>query len=379
MQGLTASQGIIGSAAGPRTPGTAYIYLHHAFGTVDRRARASGDSCAGAWARSPRSLPMSSGRPVARSAWRAEVAAGQARPAGALRGRAGVGRGDRRGMRCCPTPIRSAPWRSFPSESTSPRSSSRTSSCCRPAARSSRSIARCRALPRFKGMESNAGPGRSTSARSRFARRSTTSRTRAPPRQRVVPPRSSSARRGSRARPSPELAPDGKHTLSIFAQYAPYELAEGTWESARDEIGDRVLGTLEDYAPGLTDLVEDRLVLGPPDLEERFGLTGGNIFHGELLPDWLFEKRPASTWHRYRSPVAGLYMCGSGTHPGGGVCGAPGRNAARAVLEDLVSKELAPYGRAGLPWRAVRVEQLDASQATASLEATGGEPTWVSE
>ncbi|MGH2756915.1 MAG: phytoene desaturase family protein, partial [Actinomycetota bacterium] len=135
----------------------------------------------------------------------------------------------------------------------------------------------------------------------------------------------------------PELAPAGKHTLSVFAQYAPYELADGTWDERRDEIGDLVLATLEEYAPGLTDLVEGRLVLGPPDLEARFGLVGGNIFHGEILPDWLFDKRPAATWHRYRAPIAGLYMCGSGVHPGGGVCGAPGRNAARAVMEDLVA------------------------------------------
>ncbi|MDQ3941258.1 MAG: NAD(P)/FAD-dependent oxidoreductase, partial [Actinomycetota bacterium] len=135
----------------------------------------------------------------------------------------------------------------------------------------------------------------------------------------------------------PELAPRGKHTLSVFAQYAPYELSDGTWDQRRDEIGDLVLATLETYAPGLTDLVEDRLVLGPPDLEERFALTGGNIFHGELLPDWLFDKRPATTWHRYRTPLPGLYLCGSGAHPGGGVCGAPGRNAARAVVEDKVA------------------------------------------
>jgi phytoene dehydrogenase-like protein len=135
----------------------------------------------------------------------------------------------------------------------------------------------------------------------------------------------------------PELAPEGKHTLSIFAQYAPYALAEGTWEERRDEIGDLVIAALERYAPGLSDLIEDRLVLGPPDLEARFGLTGGNIFHGEILPEWLFEKRPANTWHRYRSPLPGLYLCGSGAHPGGGVCGAPGRNAARAVLTDKAS------------------------------------------
>jgi phytoene dehydrogenase-like protein len=124
----------------------------------------------------------------------------------------------------------------------------------------------------------------------------------------------------------------------VFAQYAPYTLAEGTWDSRREEIGDLVIATLERYAPGLTNLVEERMVLGPPDLEERFGLTGGNIFHGELLPDWLFDRRPAAGWHRHRLPLARMYLCGSGAHPGGGVCGAPGRNAARAVLEDIAAR-----------------------------------------
>jgi len=143
----------------------------------------------------------------------------------------------------------------------------------------------------------------------------------------------------------PELAPEGKHTLSIFAQYAPYQLAEGTWEERRDEIGDIVIATLERYAPGLSEIIEHRLVLGPPDLEARFGLTGGNIFHGEILPDWLFERRPAGGWHRHRTPLPGLYLCGSGAHPGGGVTGAPGRNAARAVLEDRVAGGLSSTGR----------------------------------
>ncbi|MBA2365895.1 MAG: NAD(P)/FAD-dependent oxidoreductase [Actinobacteria bacterium] len=142
----------------------------------------------------------------------------------------------------------------------------------------------------------------------------------------------------------PELAPAGKHTLSIFAQYAPYQLAEGTWEERRDEIGDIVIATLERYAPGLSEIIEHRLVLGPPDLEARFGLTGGNIFHGEILPDWLFERRPAGGWHRHRTPLPGLYLCGSGAHPGGGVTGAPGRNAARAVLEDRVAGGLSSAG-----------------------------------
>jgi phytoene dehydrogenase-like protein len=134
------------------------------------------------------------------------------------------------------------------------------------------------------------------------------------------------------------LAPDGKHTLSIFAQYAPYDPVEGTWDDLRETVGDRVIANMERYAPGLSDLVEHRLVLGPPDLEARFGLTGGNIFHGELLPEWIFDRRPSASWHRHRLPVPGMYLCGSGAHPGGGVSGAPGRIAARAVLEDVVAR-----------------------------------------
>jgi phytoene dehydrogenase-like protein len=135
----------------------------------------------------------------------------------------------------------------------------------------------------------------------------------------------------------PELAPAEKHTLSIFAQWAPYHLEDSTWAERREAIGDLVLDALEEYAPGVSDMIEARMVLGPPDLEERFGLTGGNIFHGEILPDWILDKRPASGWHRHRLPVPGVYLCGSGAHPGGGVSGAPGRNAARAVIEDLVA------------------------------------------
>jgi phytoene dehydrogenase-like protein len=134
------------------------------------------------------------------------------------------------------------------------------------------------------------------------------------------------------------LAPPGKHTLSIFAQYSPYEPAGRSWEDARETVGDRVIASMERYAPGLSDLIEHRLVLGPRDLETRFGLVGGNIFHGEILPDWIFDRRPSRSWHRHRLPVPGLYLCGSGAHPGGGVSGAPGRNAARAVLEDLVAQ-----------------------------------------
>ena len=130
------------------------------------------------------------------------------------------------------------------------------------------------------------------------------------------------------------LAPPGVHTVTCFAQYAP-QVAAGDWPALRERAGDAVLRTLARYAPNVPDAIITRQVLGPPDLEERFGLTGGNIFHGEILPGRLFGERPVGGWGGgARTPVRGLYICGSGAHPGGGVMGAPGRNAAMALLAD---------------------------------------------
>ncbi len=136
----------------------------------------------------------------------------------------------------------------------------------------------------------------------------------------------------------PTLAPPGRHTMSIFAQYAPYTLAEGDWDSRRDEIAGIILDTLGAYAPNLREVLLDYRIFGPPDLERRFGLTGGHIFHGELLPGALFDRRPLPGWSHYATPIPGLYLGGSGTHPGGAVTGAPGRNAAAAVLADLAAR-----------------------------------------
>jgi phytoene dehydrogenase-like protein len=127
----------------------------------------------------------------------------------------------------------------------------------------------------------------------------------------------------------PSIAPAGRHAMSVFAQYAPYRLAEGDWESRREEIGDRVLASVGRFAPDVVDVVEHRQVLGPPDIEARVGLTGGHIFQGECLPEQMWDRRFGS-----RTPVPGLYMCGAATHPGGSVIAANGRNAAMAVLAD---------------------------------------------
>ncbi len=129
------------------------------------------------------------------------------------------------------------------------------------------------------------------------------------------------------------LAPPGKHIMGIFLQYAPYTLREGTWDELREPFGDRVISLIEEYAPNIRQIVEHRQVLSPLDLERRFGITGGNIFHGEMSLDQMFVMRPVAGWARYRTPVAGLYLCGSGAHPGGGVMGAPGFNCAREMLK----------------------------------------------
>ncbi len=132
----------------------------------------------------------------------------------------------------------------------------------------------------------------------------------------------------------PSLAPPGKHIMGIFLQYAPYTLKSGTWDDHREPFYERVIGIIEQYAPNIREIIIDKLVLTPLDLERRFGITGGNIFHGEMSLDQMFVMRPAAGWARYRMPVPGLWLCGSGTHPGGGVMGAPGYNAARQILKD---------------------------------------------
>ena len=332
MRGLMASQGIIGSAAGPRTPGTAYIYLHHAFG------QATGVNGAWGFVRGGMGAITSALADVFRAAGgeiRTEAEVARVKLDGRRRA-AGVVLASGEEIDAPVVLSNATPQVSlrFLEDAHLPREFVEDIELMPTAGTVVKVNCALSGLPRFNGMSDASTPGPEHLGTITVSP--------------SIDYLEDAARSAAEGQPSPnmfceawiqtasepELAPDGKHTLSIFAQYAPYELAEGTWAERRDEIGDTVIKTLENFAPGLSDLIEDRLVLGPPDLEERFGLTGGNIFHGELLPDWLFDKRPANTWHRYRTPLPGFYMCGSGAHPGGGVCGAPGRNAARAVIED---------------------------------------------
>jgi phytoene dehydrogenase-like protein len=131
------------------------------------------------------------------------------------------------------------------------------------------------------------------------------------------------------------LCPKGHHVMSMFVQWGPYHLKGATWPEIREKVGDNILDNLEQYIPNIKKIVIGREVLSPWDLEQVFGLTEGNIFHGEMTPDQLFFLRPAPRWANYRTPVRGLYLCGSGAHPGGGVMGAPGKNAAREILKDI--------------------------------------------
>jgi phytoene dehydrogenase-like protein len=130
------------------------------------------------------------------------------------------------------------------------------------------------------------------------------------------------------------LAPPGKHILTCFVQYVPYHLREGNWNQKGELLGDRVIKKIAEYAPNVPNAILARQVLTPLDLERTYGLTEGNIFHGDLRLEQLFFMRPVSGWSQYRTPVDGLYLCGAGTHPGGGVTGAPGHNAAHQVLRD---------------------------------------------
>ena len=138
----------------------------------------------------------------------------------------------------------------------------------------------------------------------------------------------------------PSLAPAGKHVMSIHVQFAPYKLKHGAWTTRREEFAANVLSVLESYAPGLRDLIVASQVITPLDLEQQYGLSGGHIHHGEQTLDQCFTFRPLIGWAQYRTPLKRLYLCGAGTHPGGGLTGLPGANAAREIMKDVKAKSV---------------------------------------
>jgi phytoene dehydrogenase-like protein len=135
----------------------------------------------------------------------------------------------------------------------------------------------------------------------------------------------------------PSMAPPGKHVMTCFVQYAPYDLKGTSWDAFKPEAAERILDTIAEYAPNIREVVRHWQIISPLDIERTLGMTGGNIFQGNLSPDQIFSFRPVLGWSGYRTPLPGLYLCGSAAHPGGGVTGAPGHNAAAVILEDLSS------------------------------------------
>jgi phytoene dehydrogenase-like protein len=133
----------------------------------------------------------------------------------------------------------------------------------------------------------------------------------------------------------PSLAPAGAHVMSIHVQYAPYKLKQGDWLSRKEEFADAIINALAGYAPELKNLIVQRQIITPLDLEQTYGLAGGHIFHGEQSLDQFFMFRPLIGWAQYRTPIKGLFLCGAGTHPGGEITGQPGANAAREIVKDL--------------------------------------------
>jgi phytoene dehydrogenase-like protein len=133
----------------------------------------------------------------------------------------------------------------------------------------------------------------------------------------------------------PSLARAGKHVMSIYMQYAPYNLKNSNWETQRSLLGEEVVKTISKYAPNLPQIIIGQQIITPKDLEETYGLTGGHIFHGELALDQFFTMRPLLDWARYSTPIERLYLCGSGTHPGTGLTGGSGANAAREIVKAL--------------------------------------------
>ena len=147
----------------------------------------------------------------------------------------------------------------------------------------------------------------------------------------------------------PSLAPAGKHVMSVWMQSAPYNLRDANWHDQREALGDTVVKLIDEYAPGFKNSILHRQVLTPLDLEQTYGLTGGHLYHAEMALDQIFFMRPVPGWARYRTPIDHLYLCGSGTHPGGGITGLPGYYAAKEVLKDLKQQEILNRSRRKFP------------------------------
>jgi phytoene dehydrogenase-like protein len=314
LQAALHGQGCIGTFAGPREPGTAWIHAHHSLGLIGGWSFVEGGvgrvSFCLADAAGEAGAVIAAGTPVARivPGVGVELEGGET-----IRARAVVSNAD---------PVRT---RALLADGAAPAFRARVDAwrITSPVVKLNCALER---LPTFSAANGNPDVFR---AQVEIAR--------------SIDDTQAACDAAKRGEPAPEwcelyfqtpydasVAPPGRHTMSVFAQFVPYDLAEGTWEARREEIADATLAAIARFAPDVADCVVDRQVLGPPDVEERIGLTGGHIFQGECLPDQMWE-------HRFgpRLDADGLYLCGAATHPGGSVMGINGRNAADAVLADL--------------------------------------------
>jgi phytoene dehydrogenase-like protein len=311
-------QGIIGTWAGPRDPGTAGVHLMHASGTVEGRAGAWGyvDGGMGRVSFALADAAIEAGAVVAAGVPVAAVVPGEGvvlEGGETIRARAVVSNADpKRTVALCEDGVpdafraRVAAWRS---ES--------------PVLKINCALSR---LPHFPSARPDVDPHRAmvTISTGLDATQSAYE----------------ASRRGEpdpawcelyfQSAYDPTVVPEGRHVMSVFAQYVPFHLATGTWDRRRQEIGDLAISAISRFAPDVTEVIVHREVLGPPDVEERIGLTGGHIFQGECLPDQMWADRFGP-----RTPIPGVYLCGASTHPGGSVMAINGRNAAMAVERDL--------------------------------------------
>ena len=318
---------------GPRSPGTAYVLLHHYMGELDGVFRAWGFAKGGNGSVSAAiaAAARAAGAEIRTSAPVAQVLV-EERP----RDRRGARRrrGDPRRSWWSRAPIRGAPSCSWWARSTCRTSSSQAIRRFRFRGSSAKVNLALGELPNFTCL-----PGRGPHLRGAIS---------ISPSVDYLERAYDDAKYGEISRrpymdiviPSmidPAMAPPGKHVMSIFVQYAPYHLNGGWTDARREAFGDAVIDTLAQYAPNLKSAILHRQVVTPADIERIVGLTEGNIFQGELSLQQMFFLRPVPAWAQYRTPIDGLYQCGAGTHPGGGVMGASGRNAARRDPGDAMN------------------------------------------
>jgi phytoene dehydrogenase-like protein len=331
-------QGLIGTAGGPLTPGTPYVWLYHAVGrAIGQRGvwgyvRGGMGAITQALAAAARDLGVE--LRTSASVGEVLVAQGQARgvvleSGETLLARAVLSNAD--------------PKRTFlalcPSGALPPEFRARVERAYRCAGPVYKLNLALRELPRYTAAPPDAPPELVCRATTDIMPTVAYAERAWDDCKRGLPSREPFIEIFSQSPTDPSMAPPGQHVLSCFCQYAPYAPEGRSWDDGlREEFADRVVAKLGEYAPNLPGAVIARQMLSPVDLERRFGLTGGNIFHGEITPDQSFNLRPLSGCADYRTPLPGLYLCGSGAHPGGGVTGIPGHNAAQVVLADLFER-----------------------------------------